>query len=118
MVSSVLNKFQGIQFDDINWEKNYDKWSAYGQSKAANILFALELNKLYKARGIQAFALNPGAIMTNLQSVLSLEEQKSTGDCAITNVVNDNISQFVDRTTHAAEQLWILSEKMTREKSN
>ena len=53
-----------------------------------------------------------------LQSVLSLEEQKSTGDCAITNVVNDNISQFVDRTTHAAEQLWILSEKMTREKSN
>ena len=163
MVSSVLNKFQGIQFDDINWEKNYDKWSAYGQSKTANILFALELNKLYKARGIQAFALNPGAIMTNLQSVLSLEEQKSMGyfkedgtladffktveqgaattvyaalspelddpigeyleDCAITNVVNDDKSQFVGRATHAAdmnaaEQLWILSEKMTREKSN
>jgi NAD(P)-dependent dehydrogenase (short-subunit alcohol dehydrogenase family) len=79
MVSSVLNKFQGINFDDINWEKNYDKWSAYGQSKTANILFALQLNKLYMSEGVQAFALNPGAIMTNLQNVLSIDEQRSMG---------------------------------------
>jgi NAD(P)-dependent dehydrogenase (short-subunit alcohol dehydrogenase family) len=79
MVSSVLNKFQGIHFDDINWEKNYDKWLAYGQSKTANILFALQLNKLYTSEGIQAFALNPGAIMTNLQNVLPIEEQRAMG---------------------------------------
>lgn len=41
MVSSVLNKFQDTNFDDINWEKNYDKWLAYGQSKTGNILFAV-----------------------------------------------------------------------------
>ncbi|CAF1014307.1 unnamed protein product [Rotaria sordida] len=79
MVSSVLNKTQGINFDDINWEKNYDKWLAYGQSKTANILFALQLNKLYRSEGIQAFALNPGAIMTNLQNVLPIEEQRAMG---------------------------------------
>lgn len=79
MVSSVLNKIQGINFDDINWEKNYDKWLAYGQSKTANILFTMQLNKMYKSEGIQAFALNPGAIMTNLQNVLSIEEQRAMG---------------------------------------
>ncbi|CAF4597637.1 unnamed protein product [Rotaria sp. Silwood1] len=79
MVSSVLNKFQGINFDDINWEKNYDKWLAYGQSKTANILFAIQLNKLYMSEGIQAFALNPGAVMTNLQNVLPIEEQRAMG---------------------------------------
>jgi NAD(P)-dependent dehydrogenase (short-subunit alcohol dehydrogenase family) len=79
MVSSVLNKFQGINFEDINWEKNYDKWLAYGQSKTANILFAMQLNQLYTSEGIQAFALNPGAIMTNLQNVLSIEEQRAMG---------------------------------------
>ncbi|CAF0979031.1 unnamed protein product [Adineta steineri] len=79
MVSSVLNKFQGINFEDINWEKNYDKWLAYGQSKTANILFALQLNKLYKSEGLRAFALNPGAIMTNLQNVLPIEEQQAMG---------------------------------------
>jgi NAD(P)-dependent dehydrogenase (short-subunit alcohol dehydrogenase family) len=79
MVSSVLNKFHGINFDDINWEKKYDKWLAYGQSKTANILFALQLNKLYMSEGIRAFALNPGAIMTNLQNVLPIEEQRAMG---------------------------------------
>ncbi|CAF3024938.1 unnamed protein product [Rotaria sp. Silwood2] len=79
IVSSVLNKFQGINFNDINWDKNYDKWLAYSQSKTANILFAMQLNKLYKSEGIQAFALNPGAIMTNLQNVLPIEEQRAMG---------------------------------------
>jgi NAD(P)-dependent dehydrogenase (short-subunit alcohol dehydrogenase family) len=41
VVSSVANKRAGINWDDINWEKNYDKWLAYSQSKTANILFAI-----------------------------------------------------------------------------
>ncbi len=79
IVSSVANKFGNINFDDINWEKNYDKWLAYGQSKTANILFAKQLNKLYASEGIQAFSLHPGAIMTNLQKDLPVEEQRAMG---------------------------------------
>jgi NAD(P)-dependent dehydrogenase (short-subunit alcohol dehydrogenase family) len=71
VVSSLANKRSGINWDDINSEKNYDKWLAYGQSKTANILFAKQFNKLY--------ALHPGCIMTNLNRFLPMEEQKAMG---------------------------------------
>ena len=47
-VSSIGHKFGSIQFDDINFEKSYDPWKAYGQSKLANILFSLELTERLK----------------------------------------------------------------------
>ena len=40
VVSSVAHRRGDINYEDINWEKNYNKWLAYGQSKTANILFA------------------------------------------------------------------------------
>ncbi len=79
MVSSVSNKFGNVNFDDIDLEKKYDKWMAYGQSKMANILFAKQLNKLYASKGIQAFSLHPGGIMTNLQKDVPIEEQRAMG---------------------------------------
>ena len=79
VVSSIANRRGGINWDDINWEKNYDKWAAYGQSKTANILFAKQFNKLYSSDGIQAYALHPGGIMTNLVKYVSAEEQKAMG---------------------------------------
>jgi NAD(P)-dependent dehydrogenase (short-subunit alcohol dehydrogenase family) len=79
VVSSLANKRGGINWDDINWEKNYDKWLAYGQSKTANILFAKQFNKLYSSEGIQAYSLHPGGIFTNLNRYLPLEEQKAMG---------------------------------------
>jgi NAD(P)-dependent dehydrogenase (short-subunit alcohol dehydrogenase family) len=79
MVSSIANKRGGINWDDINWEKNYDKWLAYAQSKTANILFAKQLNKLYTSEGIQAYSLNPGGILTNLQQHVPIEEQRAMG---------------------------------------
>ena len=79
MVSSVANKMSGIIWDDVNGEKNYEKWTAYGQSKTANILFAKQLDKLYGSVGVHAYALHPGGIMTNLQQHVSDEEKKAMG---------------------------------------
>jgi NAD(P)-dependent dehydrogenase (short-subunit alcohol dehydrogenase family) len=79
VVSSVANKRAGINWDDINWEKNYDKWLAYAQSKTANILFAKQFNKLYASEGIKAYSLHPGGILTNLQQHIPEEEQRAMG---------------------------------------
>lgn len=79
VVSSVANKRGGINWDDINWEKDYNKWAAYAQSKTANILFAKQFNKLYASEGVKAYALHPGGIMTNLQKHVPIEEQRAMG---------------------------------------
>lgn len=43
--------------------ERYNKWSAYGQSKTANMLFAISLAEKLGSRGLQAFSLHPGAIL-------------------------------------------------------
>jgi NAD(P)-dependent dehydrogenase (short-subunit alcohol dehydrogenase family) len=79
VVSSVGHKSGGINFDDINSEKTYDKWLAYAQSKSANILFAKQLKKLYAKDGIQAYSLHPGGIWTGLQKHIPIEDQREMG---------------------------------------
>lgn len=75
-VSSRGHRLGGVDFDDPNFEhKEYDKWEAYAQSKTANILFALELDKRGKAYGVRAFSVHPGLIPdTNLGRDLTKEE--------------------------------------------
>ena len=56
-----------VRFDDPWFEHDeYDKWAAYGQSKTANVLFAVELDRRLGARGVRAFAVHPGVILTDL----------------------------------------------------
>ncbi|CAF1247430.1 unnamed protein product [Didymodactylos carnosus] len=62
VVSSLANKRGGIVFDDINFEKSYEKWLAYGQSKTANILFAKRFSELYAKDGLVAHSLHPETI--------------------------------------------------------
>jgi NAD(P)-dependent dehydrogenase (short-subunit alcohol dehydrogenase family) len=53
-----------FDFDDPNFERRpYDKMIAYGQSKTANILFAVEADHRHRGDGIRAFAVHPGAIL-------------------------------------------------------
>ena len=68
VVSSVGHVNADIDFDDINFERRpYDAFDAYGQSKTANVLFAVEAAKRWADDGITANALNPGRITgTNL----------------------------------------------------
>lgn len=66
-VSSRGHQMSPVVFDDISFERRpYEKWSAYGQSKTANVLFAVELERRLGARGAHANALHPGVILTDL----------------------------------------------------
>lgn len=58
-----------INFDDLQSEKRYDPWGAYGQSKLANILFMMELQRRLDASGagVISVASHPGYTVTNLQ---------------------------------------------------
>lgn len=80
-VSSWGHRHSPIVFEDPNFERRaYDRWSAYGQSKTANILFALALDERGKAEGMRAFSLHPGSIVsTNLKRYLSDEELRAAG---------------------------------------
>lgn len=67
-VSSIANQFAPVFFDDPHFNFiPYDPLLAYGQSKTAIILGAVELTRRWAHDGIVANALNPGAIATNLQ---------------------------------------------------
>ncbi|MCW5313043.1 SDR family NAD(P)-dependent oxidoreductase [Nostoc sp. KVJ3] len=67
-VSSSAHMLSPIVFDDIHFAfRPYDPWLAYGQSKTANVLFAVAATGRWFRDGITANALMPGAIATNLQ---------------------------------------------------
>jgi NAD(P)-dependent dehydrogenase (short-subunit alcohol dehydrogenase family) len=57
---------QGIEFDNLSGELNYEPGKAYGQSKLANVLFTLELARRLRKTSATANALRPGVIPTNL----------------------------------------------------
>ena len=57
---------EGISFDDLSAEKSYAPWTAYGQSKFANLLFAKELARRFAGTKKTANAVHPGVIKTNL----------------------------------------------------
>ncbi|GEP66264.1 oxidoreductase [Clostridium beijerinckii] len=64
-VSSRAQRLGGVNFDDPNFQKTeYDSWKAYAQSKSANSLFAVELDRLGKTHGVRAFSVHPGLIPT------------------------------------------------------
>ncbi len=74
-LSSAGHHFSPIVFDDIQFEnREYDRWASYGQSKTANALFAVGLNRRLKARNIEAFSVHPGVIMTELGRHLTEED--------------------------------------------
>jgi NAD(P)-dependent dehydrogenase (short-subunit alcohol dehydrogenase family) len=56
-----------MDFEDPHYRSRpYDKWQAYGQSKTANIWFTIELDRRLKDRGVRAYAVHPGVILTEL----------------------------------------------------
>ena len=66
-LSSAGHRFADVALDDPNFEHGaYDPWVAYGRSKTANILFAVEFDRRHKARAVRAAAIHPGGIRTEL----------------------------------------------------
>jgi NAD(P)-dependent dehydrogenase (short-subunit alcohol dehydrogenase family) len=86
-VSSRGHLFSPVVFEDINFERReYTPFGAYGQSKTANVLFAVGATDRWADDGIYANALMPGGIATNLQRHVGadyiarrLEELEKTG---------------------------------------
>ncbi len=70
-VSSTAHKMGRMHFDDLQLERGYGDWKAYGQSKLANLLFAFELDRRLRAaeRRVKSLAAHPGYADTDLQAV-------------------------------------------------
>ena len=69
-VSSNAHKMGRINFDDLQSQRRYSRWGAYAQSKLADLLFALELDRRLRAAGsqVKSLAAHPGYAATNLQT--------------------------------------------------
>ena len=74
-VTSFGHKVGRMNFDDLQWERSYRKWLAYGRSKLANLLFTFELDRRARAGGatLVAAVAHPGYANTNLQSGTSFQ---------------------------------------------
>lgn len=81
VLSSWGHRFSPVVFEDLHFQhRAYDRWLAYGQSKTANVLFALELDRRGREEGIRAFAVHPGSIVdTDLKRYMSEEELQNAG---------------------------------------
>jgi len=93
-VSSTAHKFGKINFDDLNSERSYSKWAAYGQSKLANMLFTYELNRRMRLAGKQTkvMASHPGYADTNLQ-IRGGEMEGSKANVWVNNLMNKIFAQ-------------------------
>ncbi|HEB89591.1 MAG TPA: SDR family NAD(P)-dependent oxidoreductase [Deltaproteobacteria bacterium] len=76
-LSSAGHRLSPFRFEDPFFEKEpYDKWLAYGQAKTANVLFSVALDKRFRDRGVRAFAVHPGSIMTELSRHMDENDMK------------------------------------------
>lgn len=80
-VSSWGHRHSPVLFEDIHFERReYTPWLGYGQSKTANILFALELDRRGRKEGVRAFSLHPGSVVaTDLGKYIPLEDLRKAG---------------------------------------
>lgn len=90
-VSAWAHSRAPMVFEDPNYEhRNYVPWMAYGQSKTANILFALTMDERGKAHGVRAFSLHPGSIVTGLARYVSRDLLRAAG------VIDDDGNPIID----------------------
>jgi NAD(P)-dependent dehydrogenase (short-subunit alcohol dehydrogenase family) len=68
MLASIGHRMSGIHLDNLNLEGEYHPWTAYGQSKTANMYTATELNRRYGNHGVHAWSVHPGLIFTGLMT--------------------------------------------------
>jgi NAD(P)-dependent dehydrogenase (short-subunit alcohol dehydrogenase family) len=66
-LASAGHRFADVDLDDPNFERTpYTEFGAYGRSKTANVLFAVEFDRRHRAAGVRGTAVHPGAIQTEL----------------------------------------------------
>lgn len=80
ILSSAAHRHSDVSLDDPNFDHTpYDEWAAYGRSKTANALFALELDRRLRDRNIRAISVHPGVIETELMRHLTPDTSKRSG---------------------------------------
>ena len=73
-LSSAGHRYADVNLEDPNFEHSpYEEFIAYGRSKTANVLFAVEFDRRHQARGVRAAAVHPGGIRTELSRHLTPE---------------------------------------------
>ena len=73
-LSSSGHRFSDVDLEDPNFERTpYTEFGAYGRSKTANVLFAVEFDARHRARGVRATAVHPGGIQTELGRYMTPE---------------------------------------------
>lgn len=107
-LSSVGHKRSAIRWDDPHFHRDpYDKWEAYGQSKTADALFALGFDLSHADRGIRAFSVHPGGILTPLQRHMDTEEMVAMGWVNEDGTPSDRAQKmFKSPTQGASTTLW------------
>ena len=79
-LSSIGHRRGRVNLEDPNFlHRPYDKWEAYGQSKSANSLFAVELDRRGQRHNVRAFAVHPGGILTDLVRNMNDDELAAYG---------------------------------------
>jgi NAD(P)-dependent dehydrogenase (short-subunit alcohol dehydrogenase family) len=103
-VSSTAHKIGRINFDDLQSERSYRRWPAYGQSKLANLLFALELDRRLRAgeAGLLSVAAHPGYAATNLQFAATPSRIERIGSVVLNRVWAQDAEHGALPTLYAA----------------
>jgi NAD(P)-dependent dehydrogenase (short-subunit alcohol dehydrogenase family) len=106
-LSSIGHRYSGVDLDDPNYlSRPYDKAAAYGQSKTANSLFSVELDRRGEGHGVRAFAVHPGGILTDLVRYMTDDELKAWGITREGGVLKAPSSGFKSLAQGAATTLW------------
>ncbi len=108
-LSSAGHRYSDVDLDDPNFERTpYDPWAAYGRSKTANILFAVEFDRRHKGNGIRATAVHPGGIQTELSRHIGEEgiNQLVERINAATRAAGEPDFQFKTIPQGAATSVW------------
>ena len=102
-LSSGAHRVGSINFDDLQGERRYFRWSAYGQSKLANLLFAFELQRRASAAGLslKSVAAHPGYAATNLQT-------RGSGDGGLLTKVEDGVMAVTNKLLAQSDEMGAL----------
>jgi NAD(P)-dependent dehydrogenase (short-subunit alcohol dehydrogenase family) len=112
VLSSDGHRLSDIDFDDPNWERRpYDKFLAYGASKTANVLHAVELDRRLRPHGVRAYAVHPGVVATALARHMTRDDFARLNEFATTRRYarenpDDVRRDFLTPDSGAATQVW------------
>ena len=106
-LSSIGHRYSGVDLDDPNYlSRPYDRAAAYGQSKTANSLFSVELDRRGKTHGVRAFAVHPGEVLTELVRYLTDGELKQWDITRVNGKLVAPSTGYKTLSQGAATSLW------------